>query len=64
MLTLQQAAERLGISSVRVHQLVTAGQLKATMFGRQWAIEEADLVAFERERRPAGRPAAPKRRRQ
>ena len=63
MLTLQQAAERLGISSVRVHQLVTAGRIKAKQFGRQWAIEEVDLEAFARTDRPAGRPAAPRKRR-
>jgi len=43
MLTVAQAADRLGLSAARVHQLIKDGVIKARKFGWQWAIDETDL---------------------
>jgi excisionase family DNA binding protein len=64
-LTTQQAAKRLGISDVRVRQLVREGRLPATLFGRVFMIREADLKAVGhrkpgRPRKGAGQKAAKK----
>ncbi|MDQ1611788.1 MAG: Helix-turn-helix domain [Pyrinomonadaceae bacterium] len=42
-LTTQQAAEILGISTIRVRQLIGAGRLPAEKFGRDYMIKEEDL---------------------
>jgi excisionase family DNA binding protein len=57
-LTTQEAAKRLGISAIRVRQLISAGRLPAEKFGRDYMIEEADLELVA-ERKP-GRPAKAK----
>lgn len=53
-LTTQEAAERLGISPIRVRQLITDGRLPARKFGRDYMIDESDLQLVE-DRKP-GRP--------
>lgn len=53
-LTTKEAAERLGVSSARVRQLVLAGDLPAAKFGRDLMIKEEDLKLVEN--RPIGRP--------
>jgi excisionase family DNA binding protein len=55
-LTTPQAAERLGISIVRVQQLIRGGRLKATKVGRDWLIQEQALkaVAVRKPGRPFG----------
>ena len=63
-ITTTEAAERLGISSARVRQLVLSGELPATKFGPVNMVKESDL-SLVRNRRAAGRPrkqatAAPK----
>jgi excisionase family DNA binding protein len=55
MLTTQEAAERLGITSIRVRQLISAGRLPAEKFGRDYMIKEGDLKLVE-DRKP-GRPS-------
>ena len=58
LLTVTQAAARLGISRQRVCSLLAAGRLPATRFGQAWMITEEDLAAFVR--LPRGRPAKKK----
>ena len=53
-LTTQEAAERLGISAIRVRQLIGAGRLPAEKFGRDYMIKEEDLELVA-DRKP-GRP--------
>ena len=59
MLTVAQAAERLGINTSRVRQLILAGRLKASKFGAAWQIAEKDLKAVAE--RKAGWPKGRKR---
>jgi excisionase family DNA binding protein len=54
-ITTTEAAERLGISSARVRQLVLSGKLPATRFGPVNMVREADL-SLVRNRPAAGRP--------
>jgi excisionase family DNA binding protein len=53
-LTTQEAAERLGVTVRRVNDLITAGRLPATRFGRAYMIKESDLKHVEN--RSPGRP--------
>ena len=53
-MTTAEAAERLGITTGRVRQLVLAGKLPAEKFGRDLMIREADLKLVEG--RTVGRP--------
>jgi len=54
-ITTTEAAERLGISSARVRQLVGRGDLPATKFGPVNMVKESDLDLV-RNRPAAGRP--------
>ena len=54
LLTLAQAARRLGVSRQRLHALIQAGRLPAERLGHAWVIRAADL-AVHAPRRP-GRP--------
>lgn len=54
LLTTRQAAERLGISIPRVHQLISEGRLPAEKVGRDYVIREEDLRHVEG--RKVGRP--------
>jgi excisionase family DNA binding protein len=54
MLTTQEAAERLGVTTIRVRQLISGGRLPAEKFGRDYMIKEEDLKLVE-DRKP-GRP--------
>ena len=51
LLTTQEAGKRLGISPLRVRQLILNGRLPASKFGRDWVIQEKDLKKV-RDRRP------------
>jgi len=42
LLTVPQAAEKLGISGRRVRKLLSEGRIKALYLGRRWLINEAD----------------------
>lgn len=53
-LTTKETAEKLGISTGRVRQMVLAGQLQAEKFGRDLMINEAGLENVSD--RKAGRP--------
>lgn len=54
MLTPQDAADRLGVTVYRVHQLIRSGKLPATSYGRFYLIQEQDLALLA-DRKP-GRP--------
>jgi excisionase family DNA binding protein len=54
LLTTKQAAERLGVSIGRVHQLINEGRLPAEKLGRDYVIREEDLKLVEG--RKVGRP--------
>lgn len=54
LLTVRQAAARLGISGARVRALIAARRLPAVKFGWAWMIRERDLTRVA-DRRP-GRP--------
>ena len=61
MLTVADAAERLGVNTSRVRQLIRGGRIKATKFGSAWQIAESALRAVAE--RPPGRPRTTPRRR-
>lgn len=54
LLTTKEAAARLGISVLRVQQLIWGGRLPAEKMGRDYFIKEDDLKLVE-DRKP-GRP--------
>jgi excisionase family DNA binding protein len=54
LLTTAQAAHELGVQPSRVRQLISAGRLKASRFGRDLVIDRADLKAVRV--RKTGRP--------
>lgn len=54
LLTTKQAAERLGISIPRIHQLINEGRLPAEKIGRDYVIKEEDLELVGE--RKVGRP--------
>lgn len=47
LLTVYEAAERLGLSHQRVRQLIDQGRLPARKVGRDWVILESDLESAE-----------------
>jgi excisionase family DNA binding protein len=58
LLTTQEAAERLGVTSARVRAMIIAGRLPAEKFGHVHMVREEDL-ALVADRKP-GRPPASK----
>ncbi len=57
LLTVTQAAERLGLSAPQVRVHCAAGRLAARQFGRAWLIEPAEVERFRavpRRRGPKG----------
>jgi len=53
------AAERLGVSRPRIHQLSKAGRLKAAHIAGRLVIHLPSVTAFAESRRGPGRPAGP-----
>ena len=53
-LTTKETAEKLGVSTGRIRQMVIAGQLHAEKFGRELMISEIDIKAVRN--RKTGRP--------
>jgi excisionase family DNA binding protein len=51
-----EAARRLGITTGRVRTIIASGILPAQKFGRDWAIDEADVEKLAKSERKAGRP--------
>lgn len=56
MLTVKQAAERLGIHVNTVLLWIARGDLPAVKFGTQWAVKLADVDRAGKKRRSRGRP--------
>ena len=54
LLSTKQAAEKVGVSVPRIHQLISEGRLPAKKVGRDYVINEADLKLIED--RKVGRP--------
>lgn len=54
LLTVTQAADKLGVHRTRVHALIKAGRLPATKVGVQYLIKASDLKLVEE--RKTGRP--------
>ncbi|MEA2633416.1 MAG: hypothetical protein QOH92_183 [Chloroflexota bacterium] len=50
------AARRLGLTDVRVRQLIDEGRIAATKVGRTWVIREEDLSEYSKKQRRPGRP--------
>lgn len=55
-LTVKEAAERLGVSTVRVYQLIELGKLDAERVGVQWLVDDASVAQRLEEHPSAGRP--------
>lgn len=56
LLNTQQAAEKLGVSAIRIRQLIRAGKIVAVNLGRDYAIEESALdgvVVYGKSGRPS-----------
>lgn len=57
-LSVDQAADALGVSNVQVGRLIDAGELDAQRFGRSWAIDPDSLHRYRILRPRRGRPLA------
>ena len=55
LLSVAEAAEKLGVHRTRINQLIDSGDLPATRIGRAYAIREADLEKVK-DRPAPGRP--------
>ena len=54
LLSVIEAAEKLGVSRWRVNQFINEGRLPAQKIGRSYVVKESDLQLVED--RPTGRP--------
>ena len=55
-ITAREAAERLDVSTQRLRQLISTGDVRAEKFGRVWAVDPKSVDDYRRRRRPtAGR---------
>jgi excisionase family DNA binding protein len=59
MVSVTEAARRLGVGVPRVHQRIRNGSLRAERLGSQWVVDELSLVRAA-ERRDPGRPLSPR----
>jgi len=55
LLSVAEAAEKLGVHRTRINQLIGSGDLPATRIGRSYVIREADLEKVK-DRPAPGRP--------
>jgi putative molybdopterin biosynthesis protein len=46
MLSVQETAERLGVSEQTVMRMIAAGTLPAYRIGRRWRIDQTDLETY------------------
>ena len=58
MLSVSQSARELGISPARVRALIKSGKLPAVKNGREWVLQEEDILQRLAERPRAGRPSS------
>jgi excisionase family DNA binding protein len=56
LLTTKEAAEKLGVTYVRVNQLIKGGELPAEKYGRDYMIDEDHLEAIRNKPETRGRP--------
>lgn len=56
VVSVADAAARLGVTTHRVRQLINEGRLPAQKVGREFAILEPDLRWFAEQERKPGRP--------
>ncbi len=56
LLSVAEAAHRLGLGVVMVRRYCATGNLPAKKLGRDWVIGERDLTAFAEKTRQRGRP--------
>lgn len=52
MITVKQAAEKLGLSPGRIQQLIKIGHINARKYGPMWMIKEEDLRVATWNRKP------------
>jgi len=57
MMSVSEAAGKLGVSDARVRALISAGALRATKVGRVWAVAESSVEQRLREGIRSGRPS-------
>ncbi|MDQ6524462.1 helix-turn-helix domain-containing protein [Nocardioides sp. LHD-245] len=55
LVSVSEAADRLGVNVPRIHQRIADGSLRARRIGAQWVVDERSLLEVA-ERRRAGRP--------
>ena len=53
MLTLNEAAERLGVQAGTLRVQIAKGKFKAKKMGRDWFVSEREVARYERENRRA-----------
>ena len=58
-ITTAEAAQIIGITTIRVRQLVANGTLKAERFGRDWKVSEASARGYQRQK-PGPKPKKPR----
>jgi excisionase family DNA binding protein len=56
LLSVAEAADKLGVHRTRINQLIDSGDLPATRIGRSYVIREADLAKVK-DRPSPGRPS-------
>jgi excisionase family DNA binding protein len=47
LLSTSEAAEKLGVSAIRIRQLIQEGKIKAKKLGRDYVIEESELESVK-----------------
>ncbi len=57
LLTLAQAAERLGLGAATLRHQVHNGRLAATLYGKTWLVTEEEVERYRRE--SLGKPGRP-----
>lgn len=58
-MTTKEAAEILGVTHVRVNQLIKSGELTAEKKGRDYLIKASDLKSVKNRPEKRGRPRSP-----
>ena len=62
MLTVKEAATRLGIDPSSIRHAIRSGRLAATKAGHDWFLREDDVTTYQQTRRSAGRRFGPRQR--
>ncbi len=56
LLSVQEAAQELGVGKSRIRQFIYEGRLGAERIGEFWAIHEDEVARFKRIPRKGGKP--------